>query len=74
MKTNMKHAELLDLLSLGEDSTRQFKKDITNPDSLHADETPVSGAVITDLDFDYFRDFFQRRFGKNLDDEKISCY
>jgi ATP-dependent DNA helicase RecG len=38
---------------------------------LHADETPVSGAVITDLDFDYFKDFFQRRFEKKLDDEKL---
>jgi ATP-dependent DNA helicase RecG len=38
---------------------------------LHADEIPVSGAAITDLDFDYFKDFFQRRFEKKLDDEKL---
>jgi ATP-dependent DNA helicase RecG len=50
-----------------EEIQRLFQKS----DLLHADETPVSGAVITDLDFDYFRDFFQRRFGKNLDDEKL---
>ena len=39
---------------------------------LHADEIPVSGATIADLDLEYFKVFFQRRFGKILDNEKLS--
>jgi len=38
---------------------------------IHADETPVSGSTVADLDLEYFRDFFHRRFGKTLDDEKL---
>jgi len=38
---------------------------------IHADETPVPGTTIADLDLDYFRDFFQRRFVKTLDDERL---
>jgi ATP-dependent DNA helicase RecG len=38
---------------------------------IHADETPVSGLTIADLDLGYFKDFFHRRFSKTLDDEKL---
>jgi len=38
---------------------------------IHADETPISGATVADLDLDYFKDFFQRRFAKTLDNEKL---
>jgi ATP-dependent DNA helicase RecG len=38
---------------------------------LHGDETPVQGITVADLDLDYFRDFFQKRFGKNLDNENL---
>jgi ATP-dependent DNA helicase RecG len=37
---------------------------------IHADETPVSGITAADLDLDYFKDFFQRRFGETLDSQK----
>jgi len=39
---------------------------------IHADETPISGATVADLDFNYFKDYFQRRYSKNFDDEKLS--
>ena len=39
---------------------------------LHADVLPVPDVTLTDLDLDYFRDFFQRRFGRDLDDEELS--
>ena len=38
---------------------------------LHADEMPVVGTTITDLDIDYFKDFFQKRFVKSLDEESL---
>jgi ATP-dependent DNA helicase RecG len=38
---------------------------------IHADEIPVSGATIADLDLDYFKDFFQRRYGKTLEKENL---
>jgi len=60
----METIELLELLAKGEDSTRQFKKDVTN-----ADEIPVPGATVADLD--YFRDYFQERFGETLDKQKL---
>ena len=55
------------LLDLGEDSTRQFKKG----DLIHADELPVPGTTIADMDLDYFSNFFQRRFGKTLEEEGL---
>ena len=38
---------------------------------IHADEIPVPGTTVADLDLEYFSDFFQRRFGRNLNDEKL---
>ena len=38
---------------------------------IHADELPVPGTTVADLDLDYFSDFFQRRFGRPLEDEKL---
>ena len=38
---------------------------------IHADEATVSGATVADVDLEYFRDFFHRRFGKTLDDEQL---
>jgi ATP-dependent DNA helicase RecG len=38
---------------------------------LHADEIPVQGATVACLDLDYFRDFFQKRFGESLDKQKL---
>jgi ATP-dependent DNA helicase RecG len=38
---------------------------------IHADELPVSGVTTADLDWDYFEDFFQRRFGRTLDAQAL---
>jgi len=39
---------------------------------VHADEIPVQGVTVADLDLDYFSEFFQRRFGIALDDQNLS--
>jgi ATP-dependent DNA helicase RecG len=38
---------------------------------IHADVTLVPGFTIADLDIDYFRNFFQRRFGEPLERQDI---
>lgn len=38
---------------------------------VHADETPVTGMTIADLDMDYFQEFFLRRYGYSLDSQNI---
>lgn len=38
---------------------------------VHADETPVTGMTIADLDMDYFQDFFLRRYGYSLGSQDI---
>jgi ATP-dependent DNA helicase RecG len=38
---------------------------------IHADESPVRGATIADLDIDYFGRFFERRFGIALDKQEL---
>jgi len=50
-----------------EEIQRLFQKG--NP--VHADEIPVQGATADDMDLDYFRDFFQKRFVRTLDDERL---
>jgi ATP-dependent DNA helicase RecG len=38
---------------------------------IHADEIPVPGVTIDELDLDYFKDYFQDRFGETLDKQKL---
>lgn len=38
---------------------------------LHADESPANGLTMADLDIDYFRDFFLRRYGESLDAQNL---
>ncbi len=38
---------------------------------LHADESPANGLTLADLDMDYFRTFFQRRYAVSLEDQSI---
>lgn len=38
---------------------------------LHADESPANGLTFADLDMDYFRDFFQNRYGRSLDAQSL---
>lgn len=38
---------------------------------LHADESPANGLTIADIDMDYFRDFFLRRYRESLDSQDL---
>lgn len=38
---------------------------------VHADITPANGMSITDLDMSYFKAFFQKRYGKSLDEQEV---
>jgi ATP-dependent DNA helicase RecG len=38
---------------------------------IHADETVVPGLTVDYVDVDYFKTFFQKRFGRQLDDESM---
>ena len=38
---------------------------------IHADEIPVQGATAADLDLEYFKNYFQNRFGETLDNQKL---
>jgi len=38
---------------------------------IHADEIPVPGVTVADLDLDYFKNYFQERFGETLDNQKL---
>ena len=40
-------------------------------DLIHADETRVPSMTVADLDLDYFKVFFQRRYGKSLESQKL---
>ena len=52
-------------------SREEIQRIFQKANLLHADELPVTKSNETDLDYEYFKDFFQRRFGRDLDDEKI---
>jgi len=39
---------------------------------VYADENPANGLTIADLDMDYFRIFFQKRYGEKLEDQHLS--
>lgn len=38
---------------------------------LHADESPANGLTIADLDMEYFRAFFQRRYAVSLEEQSL---
>jgi len=42
-----------------------------NSGMIHADITPATGMTVADLDMPYFREFFQKRYGESLDNQKI---
>ncbi|MDD4048035.1 MAG: putative DNA binding domain-containing protein, partial [Clostridia bacterium] len=39
---------------------------------IHADETPANGISVSDIDLEYFSDFFERVLGEKLDEQKNS--
>lgn len=38
---------------------------------VHADTIPAGGMTITDLDMPYFTAFFQKRYGKSIEDQQV---
>lgn len=38
---------------------------------IHGDEVPANGMTAKDLDTDYFRDFFEKKFGESLDTQEL---
>ncbi|MCL2134818.1 MAG: putative DNA binding domain-containing protein [Candidatus Bathyarchaeota archaeon] len=55
-------------VSSREEIQRLFQKS----NLIHADELPVQGVTVTDLDVDYFAAFFQKRLGKAIEQEQLS--
>jgi len=39
---------------------------------IHADEIPVSGSSVSDIDQEYFDTFFEKEFGETLEDQGVS--
>ncbi len=39
---------------------------------IHGDEIPVSGMIVSDLDIDYFKQFFEKNFGETLEEQDLS--
>jgi len=39
---------------------------------IHADEVPVPGVTAADLELDYFKSFFQKRFREDFDNQNLS--
>lgn len=38
---------------------------------IHGDEVPANGMTVADLDMDYFRDFFEKKFGESLETQGL---
>ena len=41
---------------------------------LHGDDVPVNGLSPKDLDLDYFKNFFQNKFGESLENQEIPLH
>lgn len=39
---------------------------------IHADETPVSGSSVVDIDQEFFDTFFEREYGERVEDQDVS--
>lgn len=54
------------------DSREELKRIFQRNDSIYADETPVSGSSVTDVDTAHFTAFYERLFGESLADGNLS--
>jgi len=52
-------------------SREEIQRIFQTANLLHADEIPVSGLTEADLDHDYFRAFFRKRFNKSLEEQDM---
>jgi ATP-dependent DNA helicase RecG len=39
---------------------------------VHGDDVPIPGTSVSDVDLDYFREFFKKRFERELEDQELS--
>ena len=53
-------------------SREEIQRIFQNANLIHADEVPVPGVTVADLDMDYFKTFFQRRFSEHFDNQSLS--
>ena len=54
-----------------ETSREELQRMFQSSGLIHADDTPVSGATIADLDLDYFKEYYLKRLQRKLDDESM---
>jgi predicted HTH transcriptional regulator len=47
----------------------EIQRMLQSADLVHADEVPVEGATVADIDLDHFRTFFEKHYGEPLEDE-----
>ncbi len=50
-------------------SREEVQRMLQSADLVHADEVPVEGATVADVDLDHFRTFFEKHYGEPLEDE-----
>jgi ATP-dependent DNA helicase RecG len=49
-------------------SREEIQRMLQSADLVHADEVPVEGATVADVDLDHFRAFFEKHYGEPLED------
>lgn len=52
-------------------SREEIQRIYQNMGLIHADEIPVDGLSIADVDLDYFKTFFQQAFGEDLEKQEL---
>ena len=70
----MDGTDIFQAVNQGEDSRNQFKRDIRNPDSLAAETVHsdyFGGFTVSDIDLPYFKEFFQKRYGEELESRNL---
>ena len=49
-------------------SREEVQRMLQSADLVHADEVPVEGSTVADVDLDHFRTFFEKHYGEPLED------
>lgn len=76
----METTELLEAINRGEDRRHQLKvtareemqRMFQRAQLVYGDDVPVPRTSISDIDVDYFRRFFRKRFDRELDEQGLS--
>jgi ATP-dependent DNA helicase RecG len=53
-------------------SREEMQRMFQSAQLIHGDDVPIAGTSLADIDLDYFRRFFQARFGEVLEDQDLS--